>query len=409
MRAGDYDLSLPNIEALRARGSWAEGVVGQYPSDTYPSHTSIVTGVRPARHGVTQNTSFEPTGQSGWHFESSAIKVPTLWDAANRAGLITAGVSWPVTVGAPIDVLFPESHQFPAEETWLDLARSESTPGLVDAVVEALGGFPPDGNRDPQKRDVFATAAAVHMIETAQPHLLLIHLVQTDYAQHARGRHSPEAKLAFANVEAHVGEIVAAVQAAGLGSRTAFVVTGDHGYYRIHSTFQPNVVLRRAGLLETDPEDKIVSWRAAAHGGAVKLADRADQDAATRALAAFRQLTEGQYRGLFRLVERAELDALGADPEAVFFVEPIDGYSVGGGFSDDAFLRATGRRGSHGFLPTAPAMHTGLVISGAGIRAGVAIPLARQIDIAPTVAALLGLEFGDVDGVPMMSVISPDS
>jgi len=409
MRASDYGLSLPNIEALRARGSWAEGVVGQYPSMTYPSHTSIVTGVRPARHGITQNTTFAPTGGSAWHFESSAIKVPTLWDAANEAGLTTAGVSWPVTVGASMDVLFPESHQFPSEGTWLDLARSESTPGLIDAVVEALGGFPPDGNRDPQGRDVFATAAAVHMIRTAQPNLLVIHLVQTDYAQHARGLHSPEAKLAFAKVDAHVGEIVAAVRSAGLEARTAFVVTGDHGFYRIHSELQPNVVLRRAGLLETDAEDKIISWRAAAHRGAIKLADSADQDTAAKALAAFRELTDGRYRGLFRLVERPELDALGTDPEALFFIEPIEGYSIGGGFSGDAFLRATGRRGTHGFMPTAPAMHTGLVVSGVGVRAGVAMPLARQIDIAPTVAALLGIDLGDVDGIAIRGVLSRDS
>ena len=71
------------------------------------------------------------------------------------------------------------------------------------------------------------------------------------------------------------------------------------------------------------------------------------------------------------------------------------------GFSDDAFLRATGRRGTHGFMPTAPAMHTGLVVSGAGVHAGVAMPLARQIDIAPTVAALLGIDLGDVDGIAM--------
>ena len=258
--------------------------------------------------------------------------MPALWDVAKEAGLTTAGVSWHVTVGAAIDVLFPESHQFPSEGTWLDLARRESTPGLVDAVVEALGGFPPDGNRDPQGRDIFATAAAVHMIQTAQPNLLVVHMVQTDYAQHASGRHSPEAKLAFAKVDAHVGEIVAAVRSAGIEARTAFVITGDHGFYRVHSELQPNVILRRAGLLETDSEDKITAWRAAAHRGAIKLADGAGEETAAKALAAFRELSEGRYRGLFRLVERAELDALGTDPEALFFIEPIEGYSIGGGF-----------------------------------------------------------------------------
>ena len=85
---------MPGIDALRARGSWADGVIGQFPSLTYPSHTSIATGARPAKHGVVQNTRFDPAGGGGtWFFESDTIKIPALWDGAKAAGLTTAGVS----------------------------------------------------------------------------------------------------------------------------------------------------------------------------------------------------------------------------------------------------------------------------------------------------------------------------
>jgi hypothetical protein len=50
-------------------------------------------------------------------------------------------------------------------------------------------------------------------------------------------------------------------------------------------------------------------------------------------------------------------------------------------------------------------MHTGLVISGAGVLQGIAVPLTRQIDIAPTAARLLGLELSEADGVPIMGVL----
>jgi hypothetical protein len=50
-------------------------------------------------------------------------------------------------------------------------------------------------------------------------------------------------------------------------------------------------------------------------------------------------------------------------------------------------------------------MRTGLVAAGAGIRAGLVIPLARQIDIAPTAARLLGFEMQDTDGVPMVGML----
>ena len=306
---------MPVLDALRANGSAAEGVVGQYPSLTYPSHTSLVTGVRPARHGVVHNTRFAPDGgPGGWYFESEAIRVPALWDLARAAGLSVGGVSWPVTVGAPIDFLFPETHQSPPDTTWLDLVRRQSTPGLIDAVVERTGGFGPRDNLDYGKRDRFASAAAAHILERHRPNLLLVHLVEADGAQHAHGPESPEAVAALERVDARMGEIVAAAERAGLAPHTAWVVTGDHGFYRVHSAFQPNVVLRDAGLLQVDGSGRIGDWQAVAHRAAVKLRDPSDAALAARVDRLFRDLAEGPYRGLFRVIGRDEIADLGGDP-----------------------------------------------------------------------------------------------
>jgi predicted AlkP superfamily pyrophosphatase or phosphodiesterase len=405
IRPQDFGLSLPNLQALRDAGSYAEAVVGQYPSVTYPSHTSMVTGVRPARHGIISNTRFDPEGGSAqWYREAAALKARTLWEVAAAAGQRTAALSWPVTVGARIDVLIPESQALPGK-TWLDTMRGMSTPGLVDAVLAQIGGFGETDNQDIAKRDRFFAAATVHAIRTHKPNVLMLHLVQTDAAQHRFGRHSPEAKAAFTAVDGHMGEIVRAVEEAGLRARTAFVVTGDHGFYRVHSALQPNVVLRRAGLLQTGAEGKIQAWQAAAHGGAVRLKDPADRALARRVEGLFRELADGRYRGLFRVVDRSELDALGAYPEALLFVEPVDGYMVSGGFDGDEFVSPTATRGSHGYLPDQPALYTGLILSGAGVRAGLVIPRARQIDVGPTAARLLGLEMGETEGAPMLGLL----
>jgi arylsulfatase A-like enzyme len=397
---------MPVLDALRTRGSWAEAVEGQYPSLTYPSHTSIVTGVRPGRHGIVHNTKFDPgRGNSDWYFESEAVRVPALWTWARAAGLRVGAVSWPVTVGAPIDYLFPETHQAPPGRTWLDLVREQSTPGLIDAVVERLGGFGPRDNLDYAQRDRFAAAAAVHIVEHHRPHLLLVHLVEADGAQHAHGPDSAEARSAFARVDERLGEIVEAVERAGLAEDTAWVVTGDHGFYRVHSAFQPNAVLRAAGLLQVDASGGVTAWRAMAHRATIRLSDAADAALARRVETLFRDLAEGPYRGLFSVVGRDEVRRLGGDPDAFLMIEPIDGYTVAAGTAG-GFLVPTSRRGDHGYLPTAPAMHTGLVLAGAGIARGVVVPLARQIDIAPTVARLLGLKAAGTDGIPMAGVLT---
>lgn len=407
--AASHGVAMPTLAALRDSGAVARSVTGVYPSDTYPSHTTLVTGVRPARHGVVSNTVLDPEdGTQRWVFDAAAIRAPTLWDAARDAGLTTAAVSWPVTVGAPIDVLFPETRQFPQETTWLDLARRQSTPDLVDAVVAELGGFAADGNRDPRGRDRFATAAVRVILREHTPALLLVHLVQADFAQHRHGRDSPEAREAFENIDARLGEIVAAVEAAGLRERTALVVAGDHGFRDVERVIQPNVALRRAGLLETDEQGNLVSWRAVAHRSAIRLADPGDTDAAARTLELFDDLA-AEHPGVFRVIGRARLDELGADPGALALLEPAVGYAVSGGFEGDGFIAPTDRRGSHGYLPEEPDLHTGLVLSGAGVKRGASLGVVRMIDVAPTVAALLDLTLELAEGEPIREALAkPD-
>ena len=395
------------LDALRLRGSWADGVISQFPSLTYPAHTSIVTGVRPARHGIVHNTHFDPlNGSNAWMFENRAMRVPALWDAAKAAGLTTAGVSWPVTVGASIDYLLPETNQAPRDTTWLDLMRRQSTPGLVDEVVARLGGFEPNANRDYVQRDRFSAAAAAHILEKYKPNLMLIHLVDADTAQHQHGPHSPEAGAAIGRVDGRVGEIIRALDTAGIARQTAVIITGDHGFYRVHSAFQPNAVLRSAGLLETDANGRIVAWTAIAHRAAIKLNDKADAAVARRVEALFRDLADGPYRGLLRVVGREEIARVGADPDALLYIEPIEGYSTAAG-TTGGFLVASTRRGDHGYMPDMPAMHTGMIAAGAGIVQGLAIPLARQIDIAPTVGRLLGFDLRQAEGVPIAGMLAP--
>jgi predicted AlkP superfamily pyrophosphatase or phosphodiesterase len=398
---------LPHLIALSDAGSSADGVEVSHPSMTYPSHTSLATGVRPVRHGIVSNTIFDPPrGSPMWFYENHAMKVPAVWDVARRHGLTTAGVSWPVTVGAAMDVLYPESNQAPPDGTWLARARADSTPGLVDAAVQALGGFGENANRDAVQRDRFAAAVATYIIRTARPNLLMVHLMETDTAQHADGPGSAAAAAAIERIDAHVGAIVRATEEAGIRARTAFVITGDHGFSRVHTLIQPNVILQEGGWLRTDARGRIDEWQAATHATAIRLRDPSDRALAARIEARFAELAATRYRGIFRVVTRAELDALGAYPDAAFFVEPAEGYYVSEGVAEGAVTVGTTRRGAHGFLPTETRMRTGLIVAGAGLRPGVPLPIVRQIDLAPTVARLLGFEMPDVDGVPMVGLLA---
>jgi predicted AlkP superfamily pyrophosphatase or phosphodiesterase len=68
-------LKIPHLRALLARGAHATGVIGVVPTVTYPSHTTLVTGAAPARHGIYSNNSFDPfnRNQGGWYWFASDI------------------------------------------------------------------------------------------------------------------------------------------------------------------------------------------------------------------------------------------------------------------------------------------------------------------------------------------------
>jgi len=88
LAADAHGLKIPNLRRFVKEGTYSTGVQGVIPTVTYPSHTTMITGVSPARHGIYANTTFDPLRKNngGWYWYAEDIKVPTLWDAAREAG-----------------------------------------------------------------------------------------------------------------------------------------------------------------------------------------------------------------------------------------------------------------------------------------------------------------------------------
>src|SRR5688572_2889357 len=51
---------IPTLRKLAQEGAWADGVIGVLPTVTYPSHTTMITGVLPSVHGIPNNLIFDP-------------------------------------------------------------------------------------------------------------------------------------------------------------------------------------------------------------------------------------------------------------------------------------------------------------------------------------------------------------
>jgi hypothetical protein len=211
----------------------------------------------------------------------------------------------------------------------------------------------------------------------ASSELTLIHIIGLDYVRHRLGRDNPHARRAVAAADRAIARVVETVERLGLVERTTFIVTGDHGGVDVHTALLPNVWLREAGLVSSSAAD---SWRVHfyASGGSAFLRLQASTDSVDGAhtLASVRamldRLPQG-VRSLFQLIERAELNALGADPEASIALGATAGVVFSADQNGPAIQAAHGA--GHGYLPGLSEMMTGFLASGAGVHPGAVVPL----------------------------------
>src|ERR1700690_1735488 len=180
-RADAHGLKIPNLRRFIREGTYAEGVVGVVPTITYPSHTTLMTGVWPAEHGILANQTFDPLrkSQNGWYWYAEDIQVPTLWAAASQAGLSTASVNWPVTVGATgIQFLIPEFWRVRSGDD-RKLIEALAKPNLFLNQLEAkLGPF--DNGADDIAFNRLLTKFGVEVIAEKKPAFMTIHLPSLD-------------------------------------------------------------------------------------------------------------------------------------------------------------------------------------------------------------------------------------
>ena len=93
---------------------------------------------------------------------------------------------------------------------------------------------------------VVANDVALHVIQTRRPNFMLFHLLITDTIQHLHGPQSPAAYTALALADAHIAEVLRAVEAAGVRERATIFVTSDHGFAKSSRFVNLNVIFRKA-------------------------------------------------------------------------------------------------------------------------------------------------------------------
>jgi predicted AlkP superfamily pyrophosphatase or phosphodiesterase len=394
----------PNLRRLAEQGVYATGVRDALPSVTYPNHTTLVTGVWPARHGIASNTTFDPMRRNleGWYWYNAAIRVPTLWSAVHAAGRTTASLGWPVTVDAPaIDFDLPEYWRAKTAQD-IPLAHALATPGLPEAIEARVHVGLADIADVSPAADAAKAKAAIALVELKHPAFFTLHLSSLDHVEHLFGPGSPEAYDALARIDAEVGDIVAAARREAPG--VVVVIVSDHGFAPVEHDLNLGAAFVQAGLIRLDAAGQPASWDAAiwASGGsaAVVLARPDDPALRARVAALLERLAADPASGVGRVIDRAGIAAMGGAPDADFFVDARIGYEIAAGLSGP--LVAPGaQKGTHGYFPDHPEMRAALIIQGSGVRPAGSLGEVDMRDIAPTVARLLDVPLPSADGRPL--------
>ena len=398
--ADAHGAKVPNLRRFLQEGAYAEGVTGVVPTVTYPSHTTLVTGVWPATHGILANTTFDPLQKNyqGRYWYSEDIRAATLWDTAAQAGRSTASIQWPVTVGAKITWNIPEFWRAGTPDD-AKLLRAVSTRGLLEEAAGEIGEY--HGGIDASAEgDEVRGKYAVWLLEKKKPGLLTLHLTALDHIEHETGVFSAESIATLERLDGIVGKVREAAEHMATG-RAIVAVVSDHGFANYDQQLNLFVAFREAKLFTVDEKGKITDWRAMPWetGGSAAIVLKDAQDKATlgevRELLA--KLSADPANGIDRVLEAEELHKRGGYPNASFFVSLKPGWRTGASLSGPVVAKVK-PGGTHGELPDVPELRAAFFVVGPGIAAGRDLGLMDMRDVAPTLAKEAGLVLKGAEG-----------
>jgi len=355
------------------------------PTVTWPNHTTLVTGVDARKHGVLfnglLNRDVHPPKVEPWVDKDKMVHTRTVYDAAYEAGLTTAQVDWVAIYGAKtISWQFPEK---PDPDGPIE--REMESDGVVtrDDVAEFLN------KSNPAWRDQVWTAAAEHIIRKHKPNLLLFHLLNLDSVHHAYGPNTTAAYSAIALADSRVHDVLQTIEAAGLKDSTTVLIVSDHGFRAVKRNIRPNAIAKDAGVITEGGTAMIYS----------KTPNLRDRFIVIEGIA--EALTPPDYGRIGLPTPEQSTQS----PDLLLIAKP--GYALTRGPDLPAVVDAAPGEGQHGYINSDSDMDAIFIAWGRGIRAGARADRISNLDVAPTIAALLGVKLPSADGHALSDFLIP--
>lgn len=342
------------IREVAAAGVRARALEPVFPTKTFPSHYSIVTGLHPEHHGIVGNTMEDPAIGRFTIGDSAAVSDPRwwggepIWVTAERQGRRAAAFFWPGSE-APIQGVYP---------TWW--TRFDATVPHETRVTQVLDWL----RLPPGEAPAFLTMYMSHL----------------DTEAHTRGPFAPEVDRAIARADSAVGAVWDGIGALGMRGRVNLLLVSDHGMTEVS---RDRVILLDEVLEEGSYH--VVDWNPVA----MIVPAEGREDEVYRRLGAVPHLTtwrkaEVPERFHFRAHHRITPIVAAAD----------DGWTI----TTRARLPRMTTRGMHGYDNRLPSMQALFVAAGPAFPAGRTVDRIRMVDLYELMTHVLGLRPAPNDG-----------
>ena len=206
----------PNLDRLRQEGLQAESLIPVFPSNTFPNHYSIVTGLYPAHSGIIDNEMYDPVydayfdlgkrdelaSSRWWHGEP-------VWVTAVKQGLKANTLFWPGTE-AEINGYRPTQ--------WLPYQHNMPYQKRVNIILDWMD-----------------------LPEEERPNFISLYLPEVNEVAHYAGADAPETYQAVELVDRTVGKIMKGLEERGLLDSTHIIIVSDHGMVDVSPERQINL------------------------------------------------------------------------------------------------------------------------------------------------------------------------
>jgi alkaline phosphatase D len=194
----------PNLDRLSKEGVKAERMISSFPTNTFPNHYTIATGLYPDHHGLINNSFHAPELDMFYRMgDRSAVENPVfyggepMWVTAEKQGVRAASFFW-VGSEAPVGGVYPSY--------WKKYDGSTGYMERIDTVIKWLS-YPPE----------------------LRPELVTLYYDEPDATSHDFGPVSVETRETVEYLDSLIGVLRNRIASLPYGNRVNLIVLSDHG------------------------------------------------------------------------------------------------------------------------------------------------------------------------------------